>query len=62
MFDVLFLISIFITLEFLCQLNMPKFSENHAHDMIDHCIFVCAVIVVFSLCYVMASMITILLV
>ena len=59
MFDVLFLISISITLEFLCQLNMPKFSENHAHDMIDHCIFVCAVIVVFSL---MASMITILLV
>ena len=30
MFDV-FLISISVMLEFLCLLNMPKFSENHAH-------------------------------
>ena len=30
-FTYVFLISISITLEFLCQVNMPKFSENHAH-------------------------------
>ena len=39
---------------------MLKFSENHAHVMIDHCIAVCAVIAVFTLCYVMTSMINIL--
>ena len=30
-FTYVFLISISITLEFLCQVNMPKFSENHAN-------------------------------
>ena len=59
MFD-FFLILISITLQFLCQHNMLKFSENHAHVTIDHCIVVCAVIVVFTLCYVMTSMINIL--
>ena len=39
---------------------MLKFSENHAHVTIDHCIVVCAVIAVFTLCYVMTSMINIL--
>ena len=34
-----------ITLEFLCQLNVWNFLENHAHVTIDHCIVVCAVVV-----------------
>ena len=37
----LWLISFFrIALKFLCQFNDPKFSENHTHDIIDHCIVV----------------------
>ena len=47
--------------EFLLTiLTMLKFSENHAHVTIDHCIVVCAVIAVFTLCYAMTSMINIL--
>ena len=55
MFDFFFIL-ISITLEFLCQHNMLEFLENHAHVTIDHCSVVCAVIAVFTLCYVMTSM------
>ena len=41
------MISFIITLDFLCQLNVPKFCEKlHTCDMIDHYIDVCAVVLI----------------
>ena len=38
-----------ITLEFLCQLSVLKFPDNHAHlTLVDHCIVVFAVVVVLT--------------